>query len=251
MTITLSEHNQQFVVVVAAAGAGKRMLAHCPKQYLTIDNKTILEHTIERLLSHPLINKVIIAISEGDEYFGQTTLVNNCQIETVIGGKERVDSVLAGLKVIDEQRYAWVLVHDAARPCVSHDDISALISQCTTKQSGGLLASPVRDTMKRSVDGTSGEQRVSKTVEREKLWHALTPQMYQVAELEQAIMSALNENAVITDESSAIELAKLPNIIVPASSENIKITHPDDLALATFFLAKQKTQQKQSLQEIQ
>ena len=232
----------QFIAVVPAAGAGKRMLANCPKQYLTIDNKTILELTVERLLSHPLINKVIIALSEGDEYYSRTSLVNNKHIETVIGGKERVDSVIAGLKAIDSQVYPWVLVHDAARPCVTHDDISALITQCVEKQTGGLLAAPVRDTMKRSFSSDLAVNQVSKTVDRENLWHALTPQMYQVNELKEAIINGLSKNAELTDESSAIELADIPSLLVSASSENIKITHPDDLALAAFFLRKQKQQ---------
>jgi 2-C-methyl-D-erythritol 4-phosphate cytidylyltransferase len=233
----------QFIAVVPAAGAGKRMLANCPKQYLTIDNETILEHTVERLLSHPLINKVIIALSEGDEYYSRTSLVNNKHIETVIGGKERVDSVLAGLKAIDLQVYPWVLVHDAARPCVTHDDISALITQCIEKQTGGLLAAPVRDTMKRSSCSSDFDvNQVYKTVERENLWHALTPQMYQVNELKEAIINGLSKSSGLTDESSAIELANIPSLLVSASSENIKITHPDDLALAAFFLRKQKQQ---------
>jgi 2-C-methyl-D-erythritol 4-phosphate cytidylyltransferase len=232
----------QFIAVVPAAGAGKRMLANCPKQYLTIDNKTILEHTVERLLSHPLINKVIIALSEGDEYYSRTSLVNNKHIETVIGGKERVDSVIAGLKAIDSKVYPWVLVHDAARPCVTHDDISALIKQCIEKQTGGLLAAPVRDTMKRSLSSDLAVNQVSKTVDRENLWHALTPQMYQVNELKEAIINGLSKNAELTDESSAIELANIPSLLVSASSENIKITHPDDLVLAAFFLRKQKQQ---------
>ncbi|MBA6232444.1 MULTISPECIES: 2-C-methyl-D-erythritol 4-phosphate cytidylyltransferase [unclassified Colwellia] len=241
---------QQFVVIVPAAGVGKRMLANCPKQYLTIDNKTILEHTVERLLSHPLVNKVIIALSGNDEYFPRTSLVNNQNIQTVIGGKERVDSVLAGLKVIDTECYAWVLVHDAARPCVCHDDISNLMKACIEKQTGGLLASPVRDTMKRSFSGDLAEHQVLKTVVRENLWHALTPQMFKVKALKEAIINGLSQDADITDESSAIEFANVPSLLVWASSENIKITHPDDLALAAFFLAKQKQQQqKHKLQE--
>jgi 2-C-methyl-D-erythritol 4-phosphate cytidylyltransferase len=239
---------QQFVVVVPAAGAGKRMLANCPKQYLTIGHKTILEHTVERLLSHPLINKIIIALSKGDEYFPHTSLANNKNIQTVIGGKERVDSVLAGLKTIDPEVNPWVLVHDAARPCVTHDDISALIKQCTEKQTGGLLAAPVRDTMKRSFSSDLTVKQVSKTVDRENLWHALTPQMYQLSELKEAIINGLNSNVELTDESSAIELANIPSLLVSASSENIKITHPDDLALAGFFLAKQSSNQSQKQQ---
>ncbi|NQZ87074.1 MAG: 2-C-methyl-D-erythritol 4-phosphate cytidylyltransferase [Colwellia sp.] len=242
---------QQLIAVVPAAGAGKRMLANCPKQYLNIDDKTILEHTVDRLLSHPLISKVIISLSENDEYFPRTSLVNNKNIQTVIGGKERVDSVLAGLKVIDPQVNPWVLVHDAARPCVTHDDISRLISLCLEKQTGGLLAAPVRDTMKRSFSSDKEVNQVSKTVDRESLWHALTPQMYQVSELKEAIINGLSNNAELTDESSAIELANIPSLLVSASSENIKITHPDDLALAAFFLAKQNKKyiQKQQLQE--
>jgi len=243
--------NQQFVAVVPAAGVGKRMLANCPKQYLSIDNKTILEHTVERLLSHPLINKVIIALGESDEYFPQTSLANNIDVETVIGGKERVDSVLAGLKAIDPQHYSWVLVHDAARPCVNHDDISSLVAHCLEKETGGLLATPVRDTMKRSVSSDLDENQISNTVEREKLWHALTPQMYKVSELKEAIISGINNGAELTDESSAIERANLPSLLISASSQNIKITHPDDLALAAFFLTNQKKKQKQQLQEKQ
>jgi len=242
MTHWPKDLNQPFVAVVPAAGVGKRMLANCPKQYLTIDNKTILEHTIGRLLSHPLINKVIIALGENDEYFPQTSLANNIDVEIVIGGKERVNSVLAGLKAIDPQHYSWVLVHDAARPCVSHDDISTLVRHCLEKQVGGLLASPVRDTMKRSVSSDLDENQILNTVEREKLWHALTPQMYKVSELKEAIINGLSNGAELTDESSAIEQANLPSLLISASSENIKITHPDDLALAAFFLAKQKQQ---------
>lgn len=240
----LVEH--QFVAVVPAAGVGKRMQANCPKQYLTINDKTILEHTVERLLSHPAITKVIIALGDEDEYFLQTSLVNNSKVETVIGGKERVDSVLAGLSAVDSNVYSWGLVHDAARPCVTLDDISTLISHCLENQSGGLLAAPVRDTMKRSFVNEKGASQVSTTVEREQLWHALTPQMYKITELKAAIIAGLSGDATLTDESSAIELANLPSLLVSGSSENIKITQPNDLALAAFYLNKQT---QENLQE--
>jgi 2-C-methyl-D-erythritol 4-phosphate cytidylyltransferase len=240
-----TEFSPQFVVVVPAAGVGKRMLAGCPKQYLMIENKTILEHTTDRLLSHPAINKVIVALGEHDEYFAQTSLAKNSQVSIVVGGKERVDSVLAGINAIDQQQYPWVLVHDAARPCVSHKDITALISHCLAKKVGGLLASPVRDTMKRTKITALDENQVLATVEREKLWHALTPQMYPVNELKNAIISGLETNVALTDESSAVELAGFPSLLISASSENIKITHPDDLALAAFYLNKQKNEELQ------
>lgn len=235
--------NQSFVVVVPAAGVGKRMQANCPKQYLEINGQTILSHTLKRLLSHPLIHKVVLALGEGDEYFGASELANNEAITRVIGGKERVDSVLNALRVLDAKEFPWVLVHDAARPCVSHQDIDALIQQCLTQNTGGILASPVKDTMKRGafMRGDSRPQLnvVKTTVDREQLWHALTPQMYKTQELIQSITQGLSSGDVLTDESSAIELAGLKSLLVLGSHENIKITHPDDLALAEFYLQKQ------------
>ncbi len=232
----MTKLSNPLIVVVPAAGVGKRMKAACPKQYLTIDRYSVLEHTVNRLLTHSAIEKVILAIGENDEYFAQSSLVNHPQVQTVIGGKERVDSVLAGLQAIDDKAYPWVLVHDAARPCVTHQDIDALVQACIEKNHGGLLAAPVRDTMKRS----DASQCVTQTVERENLWHALTPQMYKTKELFIAMNKAINEGADITDESSAIEYVKLPSLLVESSSDNLKITRPDDLALATFILAKQK-----------
>ena len=137
----LSEKNKfvSLVVVVPAAGVGKRMQAPCPKQYLTIGNLTILEHTVLRLLSYPDITQVIIALGENDEYFPDNCLYNHKQVSTVVGGQERVDSVLAGLKAVDSDKYTWVLVHDAARPCVSSDDLDALINQCHQQGAGGLF----------------------------------------------------------------------------------------------------------------
>jgi 2-C-methyl-D-erythritol 4-phosphate cytidylyltransferase len=228
---------QKLIAIVPAAGIGKRMKAGCPKQYLTIEGQTILEHTVLRLLSHPCIEKVILAIGDNDEYFRSTSLASNTDVITVIGGQERVDSVLSGLKIVESADYPWVLVHDAARPCITLADIDVLINHCQQYNVGGLLASPVRDTMKR---GQSVNNSVKNTVEREQLWHALTPQMYRTSELLQAITQAQLKAYVITDESSAIELAQLPSLLVTGRSDNIKITQPDDLALATFILAEQK-----------
>lgn len=233
-----SLNNQQIIAVVPAAGVGKRMLANCPKQYLTIYNDTILAHTVNRLLNHHQIKKVIICLSKNDEYFTETGLASHPDVLIAEGGKERVDSVLNGLKLVNSDNHPWVLVHDAARPCVTHHDIDALIAECITHNCGGLLAAPVRDTMKRS----DHHQFVQHTVERSHLWHALTPQMYKTEELKVAIEQALLSEHKITDESSAIELAGLPSLLVSASSENIKITHPDDLAFAEFILAKQQKQ---------
>jgi 2-C-methyl-D-erythritol 4-phosphate cytidylyltransferase len=242
----------KFIAIVPAAGVGKRMGTHLPKQYLSIHDKTILEHTTAKLLSHPKIDKVILSLDEHDQYFCESPLASNSCVIRVSGGKERVDSVLNGLLAVNEQKYPWVLVHDAARPCVSHHDINQLITQCLTHNSGGVLAVPVRDTMKRGyitpVEHKLTEQSVTSlpepiqikvTVDREQLWHALTPQMYKTTELTLAIERGLTKNLIITDESSAIEQANLPSLLVAGSSENIKITHPDDLLLAEFYLGKQ------------
>ncbi|ALO34002.1 2-C-methyl-D-erythritol 4-phosphate cytidylyltransferase [Colwellia sp. MT41] len=231
---------QQFVVIVPAAGVGKRMQANCPKQYLRINNETILSHTVMRLLSHPLITQVIIALSENDEYFSESDLAQHTDIIRVKGGAERVDSVLSGLQAVDGQKYPWVLVHDAARPCVSHQDIDKLISECQKNDCGGILATAVRDTMKRGIATAGGMCTIENTVDREQLWHALTPQLYKTEELTHAIEQAMALGLPITDEASAMEHAHHKSLIVAASSENIKITHPNDLALAEFYLNKQK-----------
>ncbi|PKI14171.1 2-C-methyl-D-erythritol 4-phosphate cytidylyltransferase [Colwellia sp. 12G3] len=237
------ESTLKFIAIVPAAGVGKRMQANCPKQYLSINNETILSHTVMRLLSHPLISKVIIALGTDDQYFAESQLAHHKDIIRVNGGTERVNSVLSGLHAVDKKKYPWVLVHDAARPCVSHADIDKLIHQCLMNDHGGILATPVRDTMKRGIyaeDIAKGDiSTIECTVEREQLWHALTPQLYKTDELTTAIEQALTNGLKITDEASAIEQANLPSLLVSASSENIKITHPNDLALAEFYLNKQ------------
>jgi len=239
--------SQKIIAVVPAAGIGKRMQSQCPKQYLTINNQTILEHTVFKLLSHPLIEHVVIVISKGDEYFQETSLTSQQNTSVVDGGTERVDSVLAGLLSIDVERFPWVMVHDAARPCVDLDDISALISKTKQHNCGGLLASPVRDTMKKSQLNNDTVQ-VKETVERENLWHALTPQLYKTTELVLAITKALENSMAITDESSAIEYAGYKSLLVEGKANNIKITRPEDLSLATFILSQQLSQKNNFIQ---
>ena len=167
------------VALIPAAGIGSRMNADCPKQYLSVAGKTIIEHTIDALLRSPDVQLIVVALSAEDDYFQHLDIAKDPRVVTVIGGKERADSVLSGLNyLIKQPEYdnAWVLVHDAARPCLHLDDLNTII-QLVTKNDccGGILAAPVRDTMKR---GTAGTQNISHTVEREALWHALTPQFF-------------------------------------------------------------------------
>ncbi|WP_330982891.1 MULTISPECIES: 2-C-methyl-D-erythritol 4-phosphate cytidylyltransferase [Enterobacterales] len=219
--------------VVPAAGFGRRMQTECPKQYLSIGNKTILEHSVAALLAHPGVERVIIAISDGDVCFQQLPLAQHPQITVVEGGAERADSVLAGLRAAGDAQ--WVLVHDAARPCLHQDDLERLIALRETSRVGGILATPVRDTMKRAEPGKDG---IAHTVDRNDLWHALTPQFFPRELLFDCLTRALNEGAVITDEASALEYCGFHPQLVAGRADNIKVTRPEDLALAEFYLTR-------------
>lgn len=225
-----------YVAIVPAAGVGSRMKADRPKQYLLIDGKAVLVHTVEKLLSHPKIAKVVVAVTEGDPYYPELSIANHPDVIRVAGGKERADSVLSGLKYVSGQLTSdWVLVHDAARPCVALADIDRLIDVCASHPIGGILASPVRDTMKRA----NPEQDIDHTVEREALWHALTPQMFKTQQLTCALADALQQGVAITDEASALEWLGENPALVPGKASNIKITQPEDLALAEFYLRRE------------
>ncbi len=221
----------EVVAVLPAAGNGSRMLSDRPKQYLSIGTKTILEHTVAALLRQPRIQRIIIAISADDPYFSALPLASDPRIQVVNGGRQRADSVLAGLQQV--QQADWVLVHDAARPCLHQDDLSRLLLLTGQSEVGGILAAPVRDTMKRSRDG-----RIDHTVEREALWHALTPQLFPLPLLRSCLEQALREGATITDEASALEYCGYQPQIVPGRADNIKVTRPEDLALAEFYLTR-------------
>ncbi|OEF27796.1 2-C-methyl-D-erythritol 4-phosphate cytidylyltransferase [Vibrio rumoiensis] len=230
---------QRFAVVVPAAGVGKRMQANHPKQYLPLLGKAILEHTVECLLAHPKVELVVLAISEGDEYFADLDIATHPQVIRVAGGQERADSVLSGLSYLatnHAQDYPWVLVHDAARPCITHADITKLIEQCVLANQGGILATPVRDTMKQSFVNKNAHNCIEETIDRSQLWHALTPQMFPLESLESALSQALQQGSDITDEASAMELIGQTPLLVQGRADNIKITQPEDLALAAFFL---------------
>lgn len=228
-----------FPVVIAAAGIGRRMNSEVPKQYLQILGKTVIEHTLSRLRQHPQISDIVVVLHPEDDRFNSLPIASADKVHSVIGGNERVDSVLAGLNWLKShnKNTHWVLVHDAARPCVSVSDISALFSLAepseNTSHAGGILATKVRDTMKR------GKSSIERTEPREHLWHALTPQFFQLEQLITAIQHAQKENTVITDEASAMEHSGYSVALIEGSGANIKITTPDDLKLAEFYLHNQ------------
>lgn len=224
----------RIVAVIPAAGVGSRMQADRPKQYLKLGEKTILEHTTESLLCHPKIERVVIAISADDAYFDSLHLSSK-RITVVEGGKERADSVLNGIASLNEN--TWALVHDAARPCIEEADITALLDVMHNDDVvGGILASPVRDTMKRALATNDSVEIIAHTEERTNLWHALTPQLFPAGLLKQALQDGLEKGANITDEASAMELAGYKVAMISGSPANIKVTHPADLPLAEFYL---------------
>lgn len=231
--------------VIPAAGIGRRMQSDIPKQYLQLLGASVLANTIQRLLAADKISGLAIALRDDDQYWPELNINSAKPILRAEGGSERCDSVLSAMKALAQHdnfdiNNDWVLVHDAVRPCVRLSDIEQLIAQGTLNDAGGLLALPVRDTMKRQ---TVGAQVVQQTVEREGLWHALTPQLFPYRVLQNALVRAMAEGIAITDESSAMEHAGFAPLLVEGSEDNIKITRPGDLRLAELFMADQQVQE--------
>ena len=229
-------------VVIPAAGVGKRMKADRPKQYLTLLDLTVLEHTLACFSHSKHIAGVVISLHPDDPYWADLLINFPKPLHVVNGGKERSHSVLNSLLAMQDElkidKDSWVMVHDAARPCLLQNDIERLISTCVNSDGvGGLLAKRASDTMKRShLDSFS----ITKTEDRENLWHALTPQMFHLKELSDALVYSLEYGLVVTDEASALENRGKSPLLVEAEGSNIKITHPDDLALAGFLLLSNK-----------
>ncbi len=217
-----------------AAGVGRRMGSDIPKQYLPLNGRQVIEHTLQRLLDHPQIKQVLVALSPDDEWWPDTAYAGHADVMVVDGGAERCYSVLNAVNKLSDMAADddWVLVHDAARPCLRGSDIDYLIEQLNDHPIGGILGMPVRDTMKRA--DASGQIR--ETVCREGLWHAFTPQMFRLGRLHKALLQALEQELQVTDEASAIELAGYSPRLIEGHPDNIKITRPEDLALAAFYL---------------
>lgn len=220
--------------VIPAAGVGSRMAAAVPKQHLEVGGKSLLQHSLDALLAIAAVESVVVALGVNDSRV--STLRGLPRLHLAVGGARRADSVLAALRVLQEfaDQDDWVLVHDAARPCLSPADGGRLVATVLASGTGALLAEPVVDTIKR-VDGGG---RVLETVDRSELWRAQTPQMFRLGELLAALELALAAGVAITDEASAMEWAGHPVAVVPGSSRNLKVTLPEDLALAAFYLGK-------------
>jgi 2-C-methyl-D-erythritol 4-phosphate cytidylyltransferase len=213
-----------------------------PKQYLPLLGRPILLHTLERLGRYPRLRGLVVGIAADDAYWPTLTVDIPNLLTAYIGGAERAETVLNGLRALEP--YAspddWVLVHDAARPCLRHSDIDALLADVAGHADGGLLAVPLGDTVKRADHNGCSEETVSRTG----LWRALTPQVFRLAALRAALEAALAEGLEITDEASAMEFSGARPRLVPGRADNIKITLPEDLALAELFLREQERESR-------
>ena len=227
--------------VLPAAGIGRRMGFSIPKQYLSIDGAPLILHSLRRLSAVKKIEKIVVVIHPEDsrwaeleksikEEFGN-------RIITVMGGGERYQSVLNGLTALTEfaGKDDWVLVHDAVRPCVRTSDIENLIQKVSLHSIGGLLGSPVDNTLKR----VDKKLTVIETVDRESYWNALTPQMFRFAQLKESIQTVVVSGEQVTDEAAAMEVAGFKPIMIAGQKDNIKITVEADLVLASQILKNQ------------
>lgn len=221
--------------LIPAAGRGSRMGGAAPKQYTPLAGRTMLEHAIDALLADARVQRVLVVVAPDDVRHRE--LAGDARVEFVAaGGASRADSVRNGLARLAIRASAndWVLVHDAARPCLARDELGALIDALAGDPVGGLLAVPIADTIKRGAD----DGRVAQTVERTGLWRALTPQMFRLGVLDDAF-ERVGDLAAITDESSAVERIGHAPRLVPGRASNIKVTRPDDVPLAEAILGLQ------------
>lgn len=233
---TTASHAVPYWTVIPAAGAGRRMGAELPKQYLRIHGRTVLEWALQPFLLDAGCRGVVLALAADDAHWSQLNL-QQPKVHVATGADQRADTVLAGLNVLLDELHAdahdWVLVHDAARPCLHADDLAALLRAAADEAVGALLATPVVDTLKQADDGL----RVSGTVPRAGLWRAQTPQMFRIGLLRDALLRARAQGVAVTDEASAVEALGLQPRLVAGRADNLKLTLPEDLALAHSVLA--------------
>ncbi|MFC5570624.1 2-C-methyl-D-erythritol 4-phosphate cytidylyltransferase [Lysobacter yangpyeongensis] len=221
--------------VIPAAGSGKRFGGEVPKQYLEIAGRPLIAHALDALLAHPAVEGAVVAIAANDERWPGWTSRCGKLLLRCTGGAERADSVLAALRALPAAVAGddLVLVHDAARPNLRQDDIARLIAAASQHPDGALLAAPVRDTLKRA----DAHACVLATAPRDGLWRALTPQAFRRAALTSALERARVDGVVVTDEAMAMERMGAKPMLVEGREDNLKVTTPADLALATYLLS--------------
>jgi len=226
----------RYWAVIPAAGSGMRMGSSIPKQYLSLAGRTVIERVVDVLLAEPAIAGVTVAVAADDPYWKRWLPgAWPKPVRIASGGETRAHTVLNALLTLEEELGAqdWVLVHDAARPCLHPRDIAKLLESVADDPVGGILATPVADTLKR----VDEDRFVTATPERADLWRAFTPQMFRYTLLKEALQAALAAGESPSDEAGALERMRKPVMVVEGRSDNIKITRPDDIALAEAILA--------------
>ncbi|AWH90380.1 2-C-methyl-D-erythritol 4-phosphate cytidylyltransferase [Buchnera aphidicola (Melanaphis sacchari)] len=221
------------IAIVPAAGIGRRMLLNFPKQYIKIRNKTIIEYTLETLLSHPNITRIIVSVHQEDIFFHKLPISSHFRVLSVIGGQKRIDSVLSGLAIAKE--VDWIMIHDAVRPCLTYKDLDKLIDLAQKNKFGGILARPLYDTIKYV---SKKNKKVLYTLPRKNLWRALTPQLFPIDLLRFCLQKIIKDKVDITDESSALEYCGYSPLIIMGGEENIKVTSPEDIFFVEYYLKK-------------
>ena len=229
----------RYWAVVASAGGGARMGLGKPKQYLPLGNRALLEWSLAPFLDAGWIDGVVLALPKGDTDYARLPIARHPKIVTVTGGATRADSVLAGLQAVTERSLmldapVYVLVHDAARPCLTVDDVETLRDEASDEQ-GGLLAVPVTDVLKQEEKECS-----ARTVDHATLWRAQTPQLFRLDLLRTALEQAIAKGKPLGDEAAAMELAGYKPMLVRGRESNLKVTYPEDLPLAEFWLSRQE-----------
>lgn len=221
----------RFVALVPAAGAGSRMGGGRPKQYLPLLGRPLIAHTLSSLSRHPRIERIFVVISVGDTWWDAQAIELEKLTVLRCGGSTRAQSVVSGLRHMAREVSAddWVLVHDAARPCLQQEHLDAMLQELEDDPVGGILAVPVADTLKRADAG----RQIAATVPRENLWQAQTPQMFRHGTLLDALDQAGDD---VTDEASALEQMGFKPRLVEGDVRNLKVTYPRDLELATLIL---------------
>ena len=223
--------------VLPAAGVGRRMGGSVPKQYLPVAGRTVIGWSLAAVASHPLVAGTVVALAAGDWSWEPPAAAAGHPVHRVDGGAERADSVRAALRMLRDGPAGprdWALVHDAVRPCVSERAVSDLVAAVfPERSSGGLLAIPVRDTLKRA----DANGQVASTATRDGLWQAQTPQLFPLTALLEALDAVSARGESVTDEAQAMEQAGHRPLLVTGEATNLKITQPEDLTLAAGILA--------------
>lgn len=225
----------KYWLVMPAAGIGRRFGTDRPKQYAPLRGRTVIEWALEPFLTDPRCAGTVVALAQDDPYW---SAMAPAAVRVAPGGQERSHSVRNGLAALAERAKPddWVLVHDAARPCLPRQDLDRLLSELATHPVGGLLATPAADTLKRA----DGSREVQQTVDRAGLWRALTPQMFRYGRLCEALDRAHRAGRIPTDEAQAIEwLGDRPKLVEGAAA-NLKITSAADLAIAAALLKENR-----------